>query len=238
MLTIKASYKHEDLFFQGQTVGFLWNPCKGLFQCPNSRLQDKLSHSQYNFFYGVSKSYCSLAWLWKLHHNLAPRKFTYFEKQITGVTCCFVTNSLKHELNVSVVHSHTETGTLCWVCILDRKRAPCHLSAIVLICRTFCFSQFNKILARLTSSRCLTSMLSQCVLKCMISDVQCRLKLKKKKVLPPTVHFPLFHYKKILMAKRSELDKFHHYYYCETNTVFKQLYLPFYSKQVFYLPPK
>lgn len=74
--------------------------------------------------------------------------------------------------------NHTETGTVCWVCILDRKSTPCHLSTISLTCITFYFSQFKKILARLTSSRCLTNMLSQCILICMVSDVQCGLKRK------------------------------------------------------------
>lgn len=105
MLIIQASYKYKDLFFQRQDVGFCETHAKGwiMFQCLSSRLQGKLNHSWCNFVYEVSESYCCLAWLWKLHRNVAPRKFTYFEKQIAGVTCCnFVTNSLKHVLDVSI----------------------------------------------------------------------------------------------------------------------------------------
>lgn len=127
----------------------LWLCCethaKGwiMLHCPSSRLQGKLSHqmpcsssySQCNF-YGVSDSRCSLMWLWKLHHNLAPRKFTFEKHGVAWeLKCPFVTNSLKQAVwcvNAQLITKCSQYS-LVWVYSGSSKREKVHILILLLL---------------------------------------------------------------------------------------------------------
>lgn len=167
----------------------LWFCCethaKGwiMLHCPSSGLQGKLSHqmpcsssySQCNF-YGVSDSRFSLMCLWKLHHNLAPRKFTFGKHGVAWeLKCPFVTNSLKQA--VWCVNAQLITKpqySLVWVYSGSSEREKAHI-LILLLLRLYILSLVSlkskkkknkkKVgLARLTSSECSMVCSLQCTL--------------------------------------------------------------------------
>lgn len=134
----------------------LWEPCKGLdnvapaADCKASwiTMPPALAATHSAIFCGVSEPCCSLVRLWKMHHNLAPRKFTYFKKQIAGLFCPFVMSSLKQTVWCVSTQLSKQSLVLSGVCLFwkqwGRRSAPCHPSAFALTFITFYFSHLKK----------------------------------------------------------------------------------------------